>query len=1568
MKKRFQIFIVFFLFSSVGLFAQTAVSGIINTYFGVAGFSGLNSVTLSTTTGLSVGDTVMLIQMKGADINTSQSSDFGNILSMNDAGNWEILRILSINTTSKLVTFTCNISKTYSGNCQVIKVPSYTNVVVGTGLTCAPWDGATGGVLCMIVNDTLKLNSYIDVTGMGFQGGLPVPNFMGICSSLNTGYLKYYYSSSADSAGMKGESVFQDAMPSFARGRGKIANGGGGGNSLNAAGGGGGYGGTGGKGGKEVDFCTSPADVGGLGGLSLASYTLGGKIFLGGGGGSGTAELPASDPLPGGNGGGIVIIIADNIIGNGYGISAKGQSVTGTTFEESAGGGGSGGSIVVFANTISGGFTLTVSGGAGGNAGAGTSVSCRGSGGGGGGGVILVKDGLTGFTSMTVAGGLAGTSTCPLFKGENGMPGVVQTSTSLPLNCVNFNLNLITNIIQQDQDVCLGEIPNMLTGNVPTGGTGTVTGYQWSQSTDGGSSWSNCPLPNTLQNYTFSSGLTQTTMYRRRVSFSGGESGISNIVTITVNPKPDIYIVYGGGVYCPGSAGNSVLMTGSQVGVNYSLLLNGVSTGTILPGNGLALDFGNQLNVGSYSVTGSFSSTGCLSNMQGSAPLSMDPPIQINFSLLTPSCAGDANGSITALPTGGSNTYTSYVWSNSGNTETISGLVTGTYIVTIHDTYGCTATDTAFLPQPLMLDAFISGGQQISCHGSNDGIAVVNQNGGTPPYFYSWSGGSINDTIENLGPGYYHVTVFDSHNCTDTTTSLIMEPFEIMTFIDSMIPANCFGETGMLVASTNGGTPPYSYLWETGGTDDTLLNVSPWIAVYFTVTDSHGCWDTTAGMVSAPDELQINLITLSNPISGNDGYLEVEILGGTPPYLITWTGGENSLSIINLAAGIYSVTVVDSHSCQNTQTYLLNPPNVHLVIGGDSVLCQGNNGILWPSLLNQGSTETYNYLWGTGEMTDTIHISPLSSHYYYLSVTDVNNTVYVDSIWVEVVEIPVFHITGDSLMCAGDTAHLLASASSNNYQYLWSTSETSSGIALEVLNTTAVSLTITDRGCSYSDDLVIDVSPAFNATLNTPPSICHWDTTTVTVITDNAAITNYTYLWHDGNPNPQFLYWAINTGNFTFAVTVTAGACTRIQTHPIEVKPHPDVAIQGPNSVCFGETTTLTCSGTGLYYYWINTSQTGNTIVVNPAVTTSYIVGTEGANGCFWADTLLLNVHPQSGIVSAIGDTICPGTQAQVNIDFTGTPPWSFDYSIGSDSWVEQNITANPYTFLFNPQMQGSYIISNLMDGNNCPGTISSGFGIGFRNQPVAFAGNDTSICGNTCGLRGRLNVGETGIWSASFGVVLSNVTDPHSLAGVGVVNNIYSMYWTVTNAEGCTDVDTVKVRYNSEPSIPFAGDDQELTHNNQTQLNATIPTSGFGTWYLIDGAGVIVDTALAYTAVTGLAMGDNIFRWVVKNPPCPSKFDEVTIKVLAVTIPTGFSPNQDLVNDEFIIEGLETYSENSLDVYNRWGILVYTSTPYANNWDGKDQSGNVLPDDTYFYVLKLNKNEFIKGYVLIHR
>lgn len=231
---------------------------------------------------------------------------------------------------------------------------------------------------------------------------------------------------------------------------------------------------------------------------------------------------------------------------------------------------------------------------------------------------------------------------------------------------------------------------------------------------------------------------------------------------------------------------------------------------------------------------------------------------------------------------------------------------------------------------------------------------------------------------------------------------------------------------------------------------------------------------------------------------------------------------------------------------------------------------------------------------------------------------------------------------------------------------------------------------------------------------------------------------------------------------------------------------------------------------------------------------------------------------------------------------------------------------------------------------------------------------------------------GETGWWTASNQITFSNASDPNSNATVLTIpvpndHITLTIHWNVQNS-GCNNSVPVNVTFWQPIGPANAGEDITLIGVDSVILNATPPSYGSGFWSVVSGGGIFVYSLNAHTVAKQIPLGENIYRWIVSNGACIPPDDKVKVTVTNIKIPEGFSPNGDVVNDYFQISGIEFYPKSELFVFNRWGIEVYYKLGYDNTWDGKSLSNKVLPEDTYFYVLKLDEQNSRKGYIILKR
>lgn len=388
--------------------AQTNISGIVNSYYKVIEIIPSKACArVSSTAGLAFNNKAMIVQMKGATINTATSSTFGDTTSLNNAGNYEVGTICYIRGDSVFFDYMFLNNYTVTEKVQLVKIPEYASATVTDTLRAAPWDSVagTGGVLAIYIDNDLQLNAPISCDSSGYRGGVfRLSN--STCSNLAGATLYAYQASSLSpqNGAYKGEGV-ADLATAITGGRGAPANGGGGGNNHNNGGAGGANLTAGGDGGANSSSTGCSLALAGKGGKALSSYG-GKKIFMGGGGGAGHNNNGFAPTNGGGHGGGIVFIRATNLIGNGYKISSNGK-IGGPGASDGASGGGAGGTIILDVTNYVGASVIEANGAQGGQEDDGLNLNkCYGSGGGGSGGAIYFSGTIPGgpVTTAVTAG------------------------------------------------------------------------------------------------------------------------------------------------------------------------------------------------------------------------------------------------------------------------------------------------------------------------------------------------------------------------------------------------------------------------------------------------------------------------------------------------------------------------------------------------------------------------------------------------------------------------------------------------------------------------------------------------------------------------------------------------------------------------------------------------------------------------------------------------------------------------------------------------------------------------------------------------------------------------------------------------------------------------------------------------------------------------------------------------------------------------------------------------------------------------------------------------------------
>lgn len=397
------------------------------------------------------------------------------------------------------------------------------------------------------------------------------------------------------------------------------------------------------------------------------------------------------------------------------------------------------------------------------------------------------------------------------------------------------------------------------------------------------------------------------------------------------------------------------------------------------------------LAAGVYTITIT-DGEGCSST--ASVTIGQPPLLTVTVSSTPQTANGAADGTASAAPAGGTPTYT-YAWSNGASTAVIGNLLPGTYTVTVTDANGCTAVGvTSVSAYNCTIDVAIST-QNVKCKGANDGSAEVVILQGVSPFTYTWSNGQTTPSVTNLAPGAYTVEVIDGANCPEVLSFTITEPTAVVANVSATGTSKVNSSDGTATADPTGGAPPYSFTWSNGDSTQTITGLAAGLYTV-TVADANGC--TAVQTVEVPPPAcAITTNTLANPVlcnGGATGSASVIVTGATPPLTYRWSSGGSGQNETGLAAGTYTVTVVDSKGCDAVaEVTITEPPALTIeLVSVVNTECLGRpEGSIKVSA--SGGTGNISYKWSNNQTGP--EIAGLAPGPYMVTATDANGCTII---------------------------------------------------------------------------------------------------------------------------------------------------------------------------------------------------------------------------------------------------------------------------------------------------------------------------------------------------------------------------------------------------------------------------------------------------------------------------------------------------------------------------------------------------------------------------------------------
>ncbi|PCH93962.1 MAG: hypothetical protein COB85_06175, partial [Bacteroidetes bacterium] len=575
-------------------------------------------------------------------------------------------------------------------------------------------------------------------------------------------------------------------------------------------------------------------------------------------------------------------------------------------------------------------------------------------------------------------------------------------------------------------------------------------------------------------------------------------------------------------VVCNGDSNGTAIVFASAVAppITYSWSYNSNSIGSTSTIFGL---WGGVFNIELTDLNG------CTSG----ATVTINEPSLLSSQVINSNdatCNGVCDGWATVMVGGGTSPY-SYIWTDGQTTSMAVGLCAGNHNVFVTDANGCQSISTILIdePTPILIADSIN---DVNCTNGNDGSIYTTVSGGTPFYLYSWSPNvGSNAFVTNLTPQSYTLTVTDLNGCEEVATLTVNEPLPLGAG-GTGLPSSCGEYNGSALVVPNGGTPPYTYLWDDPN-NTTTDNVSGLLArdpYNVTITDANGCtlsFSVTVGDQPGPniDSIQTTDLMCFGDASGS---AEAFGSGGTAPLTYQWSdtlnqGGPTGVAN-NLDAGGYIVSLIDGNGCTDFQSIILIEPSLlEITITADDTICIGGSMDIFA--VGNGGTLPYTYNWDNALGNSPLHtVNPTVTTQYNVTIVDANGCSTASNMITIEVNPPLQLTPANTSICLGDIADISVSVTGGNggpYYYTWDNGATTSSQNIpNITSDTTFYVTIEDY-CSppVNGSVTITVNPIPDANFIGYGEGCE-PYVFVALPADPGTVPIQTWLWDFGDGSP----------------------------------------------------------------------------------------------------------------------------------------------------------------------------------------------------------------------------------------------------------------------------------------------------------------------------------------------------------------------------------------------------------------------------------------------------------------
>lgn len=1005
----------------------------------------------------------------------------------------------------------------------------------------------------------------------------------------------------------------------------------------------------------------------------------------------------------------------------------------------------------------------------------------------------------------------------------------------------------------------------------------------------------------------------------------------------------------------------------------------------------------------------------------------------VNISSTLESCLGwDATASVSV--TGGTTPYT-YLWSydidyqqpilledNSlnptVNNSNLEFLTEGFYYVHIWDFNSCYTVDSIYISKTNIPTLSLLGTVDNLCYDDDNGQISLTASGGTPFYEYSLNGGvswQYLSTFSGLTEGFYNATVRDSLGCSDELEDIeILAPLPVSVSVD-VENVSCIGSSDGSASAVlvSGGTPSssgYSYSWQNdngvnlwpgnlSGINSTVNNLLPG-TYQLEVEDNNGCTTTYSPViVDEPLDVTIDLSVLSS-YNGEDiscfGFSDGVILanagGGAGSFTFKWyvstqsddirtniSGGFDTLSLV--PQGDYTVVVTDSRGCTNQAEISLTHPDAIDVDFEDviNIRCEGNTDGEATATFSGGlGFGNYSVVW-TDSQNNTISLLPevsnLSAGTYIATYTDNNGCVGSDSLTIDYSELFSLTNTNDttSVSCLGaidGSFNFNVVGGWSPYTYDWNDplnqqSATAVGLAPGMWYTNI----ITDGdGCILIDSVYVTTPEDIVeiATYSIVDNDCYGETNGAIDLVVSGGTPNYDFQWSGPSTNSTNEDVS-NLAKGVYNVVITdAFGCEITATYEIDGPDNPLLI----NSVI---TTNVSCNGFSDGTASLNNQISGGTSPYinidwngeNPGILSAgnYTVEVTDNNGCKSSSSYTIFEPTAYSVSLDVINEYCEGQNGSIVVHASGATPFNdgfYNYEIEPISGISPSLNyqssainnANVLVdFPVDNDVSDTLFLLTITDDNGCIYTEE----VEIHPARVFNYNATMNICyGDSIIIDANgFNNYSTYSWSINPS---QEINSDESNLGL-VVTNSSTVFVTVSDyASACSFTDELDLVV-LNPVI--ASDEDFGIIRGESATLSIIDGEPPYLWSTTETTSDIVVSPLITTNYIAYAL-DTVTGCIGND----------TVRVF-VGMNEGFSPNGDGYNDTWEISYLNQYEYTKIEIFNRWGASLWTSSyPSIENWDGK-YNGSDLPVGTYYYIItfdsSLNK-EPLTGPVTIVR